>query len=761
MKLAFSFDLPETGKSKKSILKTVFFHGTAQVDEEIVYGSVEAHYATHPASDEVLFIAPTSNQKAMVDVLNGGRVPTRIRLHTSNHNRPKPRLLIVDYKGVFVELTGNQYETQSKVDEHELQRIKQEGAFDIFRHNQGMLEASASHHYVKPSLKHTNRFIRAGSVLVHGVEIEFLAMWLLPLLTNKTRHIYTDSSTINALAFALINLRNEAAARGDRIAPSVHSFESYKGLKNQSFPNKAGLVVLVSASSGGGMIDDLIVNHGIDHSKICTLFYLGIEKVKCGILCDLTVKDSNPGGYEPAKITKSGDRGDFPQNSLAVHILSESFVPENPHVESVMITQDDIPSWWNSFKQSFLGRGAIRCFASDPSETYMAQPPAKAVVITLEAAIASKTKFRSRLDQILLTAIPQSLGTVIHLEDQSSMRIVNMVKTICGSVAKRIRWLGATKVTKNPGLLDHLKEKSKLSTLVIAGVITDGTALLDIAQILRNKQTNHALTFFIGLAACQTEKAFKELKSNLVYSQSGVPYGFNFVQSIELAREFRGDTTAWDDELHFWGQIKRMSKTSNDCLKAIEDRMGQLRSGRLNGAANCIFLPSSPRGIEALKLRGNSVFTEGLSAPLDFSQADVFFAAQTVLHRLRNNILKGRSLAQQAHKRAVLSPTLFYRFSDGVIQAAFLRAATHQELDYRMSPDLSKQMADTLCGIFQHAANPRAEALTEVLYAIASEKLRISKSDLAVFVRTIEKNLRRLKLDSLAKVLFRESKARL
>ena len=335
------------------------------------------------------------------------------------------------------------------------------------------------------------------------------------------------------------------------------------------------------------------------------------------------------------------------------------------------------------------------------------------------------------------------------------------MKKCCGDDARNITWLAATKVTKNPALLDHLKGYSEHSTLVIAGIITDGTSLLDIAQILRNKQTNHALTFFIGLAACQTEKAFKELRSNLVYSQSGVPFGFNFVEKIEIARELRGKPTAWDDELDFWDRMKQRPKTSSECRRAIEKRLGELRSGRITGISDGIFLPASPHGFVTLELRGNSIFTEGLSPKLNFSQSDVFFAAQAVLHRLRNNVVNGRSLAQQAHKRAVLSPTLFYRFSDGVIQAAFLRAATHHELDYRMSPDLSKQMADTLCGIFQHPRNPRAEALMEVLYAIASDKLRMSKSDLELFTDTIEKNEGRRKRCSLAQVLLQEAKAKL
>jgi hypothetical protein len=701
------------------------------------------------------------NSEETVNVLLGDRVSARIRQHSHHHELDRPRLLEIDYKGHTEERHGSDYSQRTPAKAGELRDIKQCGAFEIFTQHQGMLEASDTHHYVKPSLKHTDRFIRSGSVLVHGVEIEFLAVWLLHLLTNDTRHIYSDSSTINAVAFALVHLRNTISAIDYKLLPSIHSFESYKALKYESFPDKTNIIILISASSGGGMIQDLVTNYGVDRSKICTLFYLGNDPPGCELLCDLTRSSHNPNGYKPAIVTKSGDRGPFPAHSLAVHILAESFVPESPHVNAVLVTQDDIPRWWDAFKESFIGSESIACFAPDPSEMDMSNPPPKTAVIAVSKALKNSTPFQQRLDQMLLTAIPASLKTVIFFEDESTKAVIRRIKKLCNSHGRAIRWIKASQVTRNPKILSTVEEEERCSTLVVAGVMTDGTPLLDVAQILRDVQKNHALSFFVGLVACHSESAFRELRSNLVYSQSGVQFGFHFVQQIQLPRIYRNDVTCWGEEIEFWQKCETQtrSRPSAEVLAAIRGRLGVLRSGRTRGLYDELFLSVSASSVPRLSLRRNSVFTVGLNRER-FSQADVFFAIQAVLHDLRIASGHTKNLSQDPHKRTVLSPRLFYRFTDGVIQAAFLRAAAPQELDYRMNPELSKQMGDTLCGVFQRIANPRAEAITEVLYALASGKLRLLGSDLRAFVEVVSDDLANQRKLCLERYLLAQLRAR-
>jgi len=74
-----------------------------------------------------------------------------------------------------------------------------------------------------------------------------------------------------------------------------------------------------------------------------------------------------------------------------------------------------------------------------------------------------------------------------------------------------------------------------------------------------------------------------------------------------------------------------------------------------------------------------------------------------------------------------------------------LRAAASNELNYRMDRSMSKLMGDVLIGIFQTPKNQRAEALAEVLYAIAVKRMRLLREDLEAFLSCVEPQLARKK----------------
>lgn len=74
-------------------------------------------------------------------------------------------------------------------------------------------------------------------------------------------------------------------------------------------------------------------------------------------------------------------------------------------------------------------------------------------------------------------------------------------------------------------------------------------------------------------------------------------------------------------------------------------------------------------------------------------------------------------------QQVLLSPEVFSRFDDGVIQAAFLRAALPAELDYRAQETHSLAMGDITPGYGQE----RGEAALEFVIALAIGKIRLHK----------------------------------
>ncbi|MNG10285.1 hypothetical protein D3C84_937440 [compost metagenome] len=77
----------------------------------------------------------------------------------------------------------------------------------------------------------------------------------------------------------------------------------------------------------------------------------------------------------------------------------------------------------------------------------------------------------------------------------------------------------------------------------------------------------------------------------------------------------------------------------------------------------------------------------------------------------------------------LLSPEVFSRFDDGVIQAAFLHAALPTELDYRADETQSLAMSDIIFRLAAGYGYERGEAAMEFVMALAIEKIRLHKTE--------------------------------
>jgi hypothetical protein len=105
------------------------------------------------------------------------------------------------------------------------------------------------------------------------------------------------------------------------------------------------------------------------------------------------------------------------------------------------------------------------------------------------------------------------------------------------------------------------------------------------------------------------------------------------------------------------------------------------------------------------------------------TQADVYWTIQCVLHDLRIKSENG-GLATTYHT-TLISPANFDRYNDGVIQASLLRAAHPVELDYRVDPVFSRQMADVCMSVVRNWDNEQGEAALEFLMALWSGRLQL------------------------------------
>src|SRR5882724_11809520 len=162
MKSVFNFDFISMTTSGQPRRHSVFFFELSGLSVNDCYRAVDAHYSKHPISDEVTFIGFMDEERVLAACLKEQKLLTRIRLAATSIASGFPRILLVDYKGDFYELPRTPSNQLPLAQEACVHTLKHAGCSWIFKHHHGMLEASESHHYVKPSLKHTDRFIRTG-----------------------------------------------------------------------------------------------------------------------------------------------------------------------------------------------------------------------------------------------------------------------------------------------------------------------------------------------------------------------------------------------------------------------------------------------------------------------------------------------------------------------------------------------------------------------------------------------------------------------
>lgn len=97
-----------------------------------------------------------------------------------------------------------------------------------------------------------------------------------------------------------------------------------------------------------------------------------------------------------------------------------------------------------------------------------------------------------------------------------------------------------------------------------------------------------------------------------------------------------------------------------------------------------------------------------------------------MINNLRHSTNKDRRIIQEEHIRTLLDPINFNRFDDGIIQAAILRAASPNELNYKLDKSHSLTMMNILIKMIDnHEDELSSEGLIEFLLALATKKLKL------------------------------------
>lgn len=575
-----------------------------------------------------------------------------------------------------------------------------------------VVETHPSFHYVKPSKHHVDRFVRAANALVRGAEVVFLAAWLLPYMQHEFRVVHCDTAGIAALAHAAINLKFLFAERAAPI--EVSSFGSYAGLQENALDSPAACLVLVSASTSGSMAKLICEESHVPPDFVVTVFYLGPEVPNGHVLCDLT-KPRNADGHEPAVNRSEAACKLCANGSIPLRMEGDGFMPEPPKVTLCLVEEKHLPSWLHSFVTASVSSQAVRCAVARAGTDTTDE-----LYLDAFRLVQHATDLRGKWQRILSRGIPADVSRIVYFEDDpASKAFADELKGFLDSrTVKPPAMVGLSRVPVQSGAFS-----GNGATVVTASAIVKGRRITSVSRDLRDSPG--PIVYAAGLSRTESAETHRRIRANLTKSATGVDHVLQVASEIYLPPARADSVSSWARErrlLENWSNRRRLP----DVMLQRLDLLLRGGEGALKGYRDRVFLVDLNGA--PLRLRKNSIFFPNGFDAATVSQADVFFAVVAVLHKLRGEPAGAGSLGRGLRNHALLAPTNFERYTDGVIQAAFLRAALPIELDYGVDGATSAHMLEFLRSLFRNL-EAQGEAALEFAMAIATERLRLSSQD--------------------------------
>lgn len=746
--------LYDGGNSKQNRCYTIVFCPREDIFLENLISELRKFHEINTLPDEVLVIACNSMEEKLKTIFieDFDNIFRNFRGFAKERYKENLNILCFDKDGKLLSLI------EKKIDANLLEKIIQEGLCRVFLDRGGLVISPLSHHFEFPSNKHSNQFLRTANILLYSSEIFFIAFTLLKYYREQgIRYIYCDTSSINTLAFAIIELKRRFVK--DLQFPPIESFGSYEKFRESRIKDLEQSFVLISSSTSGNIIDKLILTNNPDFNldNLVITYFLGTQeaflKHKRNILCNLTKSENNPDGLTLNDgNNKKGDCKLCQSGSIPLKVGGDVFLLEKPQIKLITLVTEDAPRWLSPFVENLhslnqIERNIIRCNFKETNERDLAHE----IYLNTESLFSEigkkksshfsslRTKFYKYLD----TYIPLNTKYIIHLPDNGSVIIANLIQASIQEKSKTIPAL-----LEQNTFLDSIKDQPDGAVVVVASSFVLGKNLLFISRALRT-YNNLSIIYFIGIARPRNEKFLEFVRKNIGFGN----YGITTYPWIELERIYCSDEqriNPWQIEFTFIKKIKNFFESNFQAYQNpkvelfITKRFKFLQDHRANkGFANDLFYRRL-HDDEPLLLRKNFAFWQFeyyANDNIQVSQADVYFTISALLNNLRNSKNLNRTLEQFEFSRNLLHPENFARFNDGIIQACLLRASKPEELSYKLDEEASTKALSILNNLLKYWNNDHGEAIMEFIYSIARNQLKLVEQHEIEFLASVKSTI--------------------
>ena len=590
-----------------------------------------------------------------------------------------------------------------ELDDAFLHKVAREGVAILFGDTETILHAPHGYAFRKPSGREEDIFVRAGNMLRQPAAVALFNHLLLRHLPAACSVLYIDSFTILSFAMDLQSLAAHFERAGHSMpALAIESIHSYDVSEDVWIPNEANYLVLISASTSGGLAKKLVDEYQADRSRIIHL--LGVAAP------DAAFRDTCIYFHGRPPVTANPRPVD--QVNASIEIRTEEFLVSQGPPRPVRITTAHIDNHAaNQLHEPFY-RHAL-CFgrsrSSDANRSY------SAFSVDSDCG-APNTHLREWVGRHLIHELPASVRTLLHVDDPMAKQVADWAATQLGThvVAKPLEDLDPNTEDPEP-------------TNTIAVVTYDDPDLEDLTRatidLRKLPKVNRHYVVCYGFPAARVD--YERRRSDLRMAPQGRRYGWSEFLILPVGPTPLHDSLAAYRQLLTPESLHSHAQLGDTLLSAL------LQQGPDHDVrSDTLFFPRTSG--TPLDLRPGSVFlprssTEGPSQIAVYAMVSAAFQAARETRRDAAQPTTG--FDDNPFVRSVLDPSMFARYSDGILQASLLRAAQRSELDYSASENLSQQFAATCASVIANHANPVGDAALEFLYALATHKVLLRDVD--------------------------------
>lgn len=710
----YSFQLVRVIGGSTVTLQVVYL-GHEDGSEHLATGlkRITEGYNRRLTPSRLLFICPCGMEGSIVQAFNAQGRESFDRLVSTTHITVAP----FDEKGQLasdnvVHLKSSN-STWNITDEF-LFQAAQDGISDLFDQTQTVMIAPHGYVFRKLSGREMDFFIRAGNMLREPGCTAVFNHLILRKLPPDCSLIYIDSFTILSFAISLQSIVEYFRNLGRTLpALAIESTHSYEISPEFRIPNEDNYLVLISASTSGGLARKLVDEFQADPTRIIHLLGVGVS--------DAHFKDSCV-YFRPLTAMLNQQLAGKVDNA-AIEIGTEEFLVAQGPPRPVRITTKHVNQ---SASKEFRGQFYKSSLQFGESNLGLPYSPFS---ISNESGHESSSPVREWVRRQLIHELPASVRTLVYLNDPMSERVADWIKESIYEVdamsIKEIEGSSQTRFTGN-------------GSFVLIAHHDPGLEGLARAAIALRKFGSPYRHYVICFAFPSSKGTHKRRRDDLRTASGGQKYGWSEFLVLPVGAHLLHDSL-----------VASRLRISAEAVEAQSDKLGQdlvvdLLDMNVNRPIPCdrLFLPSTCGS--PIRLRHGSVFFPDSSED-EISQVAVYAMVSAAIQCARESTpLSGIAgspdlrFDSNPFVRSVLDPSMFTRFSDGILQASLLRAASRSELDYSASHDLSRQFTSTCNAVLLNHDNPVGDAAIEFVFALATAKVLLRPEDVESLATTIK-----------------------